>query len=147
MRWRYSRYNLKLVLGCRFGLSGTAMQNEHKELWALLSWAVPQCAGEWRDFDKKYVQPLQHAQKSNATDGELTLVRTDTSIIRVLQDCSSTLSLEVLERIAAGRRSLYRSSCSVNARDSSIASCNATSFCCIVMSLILLSWRHKQGFG
>lgn len=60
---------------CRYGLTGTAMQNDHKELWALLSWAVPQCLGDWRDCDKKYVQPLQHAQKANATDEELALVR------------------------------------------------------------------------
>lgn len=51
------------------------MQNDHKELWALLSWAVPECGGDWRAFAKKYVQPMQHAQKSNATDEELARVR------------------------------------------------------------------------
>ena len=52
------------------------MQNEHKELWALLDWAVPNCLGTWLDCSAQYVVPLQHAQKSDATDEELALVRT-----------------------------------------------------------------------
>ena len=59
---------------CRYGLTGTAMQNEHKELWALLDWAAPGALGDWKEFKTQFADPLQHAQKATATDDELALV-------------------------------------------------------------------------
>jgi SNF2 family DNA or RNA helicase len=34
----------------RFGLTGTPMQNDLRELWATFNWAVPGCLGEWTQF-------------------------------------------------------------------------------------------------
>ena len=48
-----------------------ALQNDFKELWALLSWAVPDCVSDLRQFEEYYVDPLKLGQRSNASEYHL----------------------------------------------------------------------------
>ena len=44
------------------GLTGTAMQNNHEELWNLIYLVQPGLLGTWSDFRQNYVQPLKLAR-------------------------------------------------------------------------------------
>ncbi|KAF7373355.1 DNA excision repair protein ERCC-6-like 2 [Mycena sanguinolenta] len=55
---------------CRFGLTGTAIQNTYDELWTILDWTNPGAVGtlsQWRSFVSK---PLKNGQSTNAADAE-----------------------------------------------------------------------------
>ncbi|KAJ6476254.1 RAD26-like SNF2 family DNA-dependent ATPase [Mycena sanguinolenta] len=55
---------------CRFGLTGTAIQNTYDELWNILDWTNPGAVGtrsEWRSFVST---PLKNGQSTNASDTE-----------------------------------------------------------------------------
>ncbi|KAL3134837.1 hypothetical protein ABBQ32_007805 [Trebouxia sp. C0010 RCD-2024] len=55
----------------RYGLTGTAMQNDYDELHALLDWAVPGGLGERHQFQEYYEQPIKMAQKKDIDDSAL----------------------------------------------------------------------------
>ncbi|KAK9838111.1 hypothetical protein WJX81_001965 [Elliptochloris bilobata] len=55
----------------RYGLTGTPMQNDHKELYNLLNLIVPGKLGDWRMFKEHYVESLQQAQRSTSNDREV----------------------------------------------------------------------------
>ena len=44
------------------GLSGTLMQNHHRELWSLVSLAQPELLGAWKYFHERIVRPLNLAR-------------------------------------------------------------------------------------
>ena len=50
------------------------LQNAHKELWALLSWANPGSLSDWTSFERHYVNPLKYGQKKDCTDIQLAKV-------------------------------------------------------------------------
>ncbi|KAK9862888.1 hypothetical protein WJX84_009991 [Apatococcus fuscideae] len=52
----------------RYGLTGTAMQNDYSELWALLHWAVPFSLGEFDAFKQDYINPMKLGQQSTAAE-------------------------------------------------------------------------------
>ncbi|KAK9824960.1 hypothetical protein WJX74_010323 [Apatococcus lobatus] len=52
----------------RYGLTGTAMQNDYDELWALMHWAVPFSLGEYEAFKHDYITPMRLGQQSTAAE-------------------------------------------------------------------------------
>ncbi|GFS21683.1 DNA excision repair protein ERCC-6 [Elysia marginata] len=60
---------------CRFGLTGTALQNNMTELWSLLDWAQPKVLGSLEQFDNGFVKAIEIGQKHDATKRELAHAR------------------------------------------------------------------------
>lgn len=50
------------------------LQNTHKELWAVLSWANPGSLSDWKSFERHYVDPLKYGQKRDCTEIQLAKV-------------------------------------------------------------------------
>jgi SNF2 family DNA or RNA helicase len=44
------------------GLTGTVMQNKHKELWYLVDLVQPGLLGDWKDFEKHTSIPIKHSR-------------------------------------------------------------------------------------
>ncbi|NXY41778.1 ER6L2 protein, partial [Ceuthmochares aereus] len=55
----------------RIGLTGTILQNNMKELWCVMDWAVPGLLGSRLHFKKKFSDPVEHGQRHTATKREL----------------------------------------------------------------------------
>ncbi|NXC33094.1 ER6L2 protein, partial [Campylorhamphus procurvoides] len=60
-----------LKCSVRVGLTGTILQNNMKELWCVMDWAVPGLLGSRADFKKKFSDPVEHGQRHTATKREL----------------------------------------------------------------------------
>ncbi|NWU84596.1 ER6L2 protein, partial [Onychorhynchus coronatus] len=60
-----------LKCSVRIGLTGTILQNNMKELWCVMDWAVPGLLGSRVDFKKKFSDPVEHGQRHTATKREL----------------------------------------------------------------------------
>nr|KAG5713963.1 hypothetical protein BaRGS_020291 [Batillaria attramentaria] len=60
---------------CRYGLTGTALQNNMSELWCILDWAQPEVLGSPENFVEEFVKPIERGQKHNATKRELAEAR------------------------------------------------------------------------
>ncbi|NXL38092.1 ER6L2 protein, partial [Glaucidium brasilianum] len=60
-----------LKCSVRIGLTGTILQNNMKELWCVMDWAVPGLLGTRVHFKKKFSDPVEHGQKHTATKREL----------------------------------------------------------------------------
>lgn len=55
--------DLKNQTKCPFiGLTGTLMQNKHKELWTLVNFIQPGLLGSWKDFSHHIVKVLKLAR-------------------------------------------------------------------------------------
>ncbi|XP_062592723.1 LOW QUALITY PROTEIN: DNA excision repair protein ERCC-6-like 2 [Saccostrea cucullata] len=59
----------------RFGLTGTALQNNMTELWSILDWVQPGCLGSIDVFTEEFVVPIETGQKRDATKRELAMAR------------------------------------------------------------------------
>ena len=55
------------------GLTGTLMQNAHKELWCLSQLVKPGGFGDLSDFTNEYVQPISNGRKKSANKGTVAL--------------------------------------------------------------------------
>ncbi|XP_066113514.1 DNA excision repair protein ERCC-6-like 2 isoform X2 [Saccopteryx bilineata] len=55
----------------RIGLTGTILQNNMKELWCVMDWAVPGLLGSIVNFKKQFNDPVEHGQRHTATKREL----------------------------------------------------------------------------
>ncbi|KYO20697.1 DNA excision repair protein ERCC-6-like 2 [Alligator mississippiensis] len=55
----------------RIGLTGTILQNNMKELWCVMDWAIPGLLGSKVYFKKKFSDPVEHGQRHTATKREL----------------------------------------------------------------------------
>ncbi|XP_021566108.1 DNA excision repair protein ERCC-6-like 2 [Carlito syrichta] len=55
----------------RIGLTGTILQNNMKELWCVIDWAVPGLLGSGTYFKKQFSDPVEHGQRHTATKREL----------------------------------------------------------------------------
>ncbi|KAM8803464.1 DNA excision repair protein ERCC-6-like 2 isoform 2-T2 [Rhynchonycteris naso] len=55
----------------RIGLTGTILQNNMKELWCVMDWAVPGLLGSIAHFKKQFNDPVEHGQRHTATKREL----------------------------------------------------------------------------
>ncbi|XP_061482406.1 DNA excision repair protein ERCC-6-like 2 isoform X3 [Rhineura floridana] len=55
----------------RLGLTGTILQNNMKELWCVMDWAVPGLLGSEAHFKKEFSDPVEHGQRHTATKREL----------------------------------------------------------------------------
>ncbi|NWT82304.1 ER6L2 protein, partial [Lanius ludovicianus] len=60
-----------LKCNVRIGLTGTILQNNMKELWCVMDWAVPGLLGSRVHFKKKFSDPVEHGQRHTATKREL----------------------------------------------------------------------------
>ncbi|KAI0879147.1 P-loop containing nucleoside triphosphate hydrolase protein [Hypoxylon argillaceum] len=67
---------------CRIGLTGTAIQNNYEELWALLNWTNPGQFGTMRDWQRMVAQPLAIGQSHDATLHQLSIARTTAKKLR-----------------------------------------------------------------
>ncbi|KAH3696910.1 hypothetical protein DPMN_084393, partial [Dreissena polymorpha] len=59
----------------RFGLTGTALQNNLKEFFSILDWARPGCLGRLQDFETDFVKPMELGQRHDANKRELAMAR------------------------------------------------------------------------
>ncbi|XP_029413042.1 DNA excision repair protein ERCC-6-like 2 isoform X3 [Nannospalax galili] len=55
----------------RIGLTGTILQNNMKELWCVMDWAVPGLLGSRTHFKKQFSDRVEHGQRHTATKREL----------------------------------------------------------------------------
>ncbi|XP_021071198.1 DNA excision repair protein ERCC-6-like 2 isoform X1 [Mus pahari] len=55
----------------RIGLTGTILQNNMKELWCVMDWAVPGLLGSRIHFKRQFSDPVEHGQRHTATKREL----------------------------------------------------------------------------
>ncbi|NXJ10185.1 ER6L2 protein, partial [Odontophorus gujanensis] len=60
-----------LKCSVRIGLTGTILQNNMKELWCVMDWAVPGLLGSRMHFKKKFSDPVERGQRHTATKREL----------------------------------------------------------------------------
>ncbi|XP_072452999.1 DNA excision repair protein ERCC-6-like 2 isoform X2 [Notamacropus eugenii] len=60
-----------LKCSVRIGLTGTILQNNMKELWCVMDWAVPGLLGSMTCFKKQFSDPVEHGQRHTATKREL----------------------------------------------------------------------------
>ncbi|XP_042303699.1 LOW QUALITY PROTEIN: DNA excision repair protein ERCC-6-like 2 [Sceloporus undulatus] len=60
-----------LTCKVRLGLTGTILQNNMKELWCVMDWAVPGLLGNETRFKKEFSDPVEHGQRHTATKREL----------------------------------------------------------------------------
>ncbi|XP_074186357.1 DNA excision repair protein ERCC-6-like 2 isoform X2 [Rhinolophus sinicus] len=60
-----------LKCNVRIGLTGTILQNNMKELWCVMDWAVPGLLGSRIQFKKQFSDPVEHGQRHTATKREL----------------------------------------------------------------------------
>ncbi|KFO28478.1 Putative DNA repair and recombination protein RAD26-like [Fukomys damarensis] len=60
-----------LKCNVRIGLTGTILQNNMKELWCVMDWAVPGLLGSMISFQKQFSDPVEHGQRHTATKREL----------------------------------------------------------------------------
>ncbi|XP_052775381.1 DNA excision repair protein ERCC-6-like 2 isoform X2 [Mya arenaria] len=65
----------KVTTPCRFGLTGTALQNNLTEFYSILDWARPGCLGRLTDFERDFVKPMELGQRHDANKRELALAR------------------------------------------------------------------------
>ncbi|XP_046356993.2 DNA excision repair protein ERCC-6-like 2 isoform X1 [Haliotis rufescens] len=59
----------------RYGLTGTALQNNMTELWSILDWAQPDVMGRLYEFETEFVQVIERGQGYDASKRELALAR------------------------------------------------------------------------
>ncbi|EIW76686.1 hypothetical protein CONPUDRAFT_63659 [Coniophora puteana RWD-64-598 SS2] len=67
---------------CRFGLTGTAIQNSYNELWTILDWTNPGQLGTLRQWKGYVVQPLTIGQSSKASEEERTKALVVATVLR-----------------------------------------------------------------
>lgn len=60
---------------CRIGLTGTAIQNNYDELWALLNWTNPGKFGPIKTWKTSISEPLRMGQSHEATNHQLSKAR------------------------------------------------------------------------
>ncbi|KAK6180078.1 hypothetical protein SNE40_012292 [Patella caerulea] len=65
----------KIPTNRRYGLTGTALQNNMTELWSLLDWAQPDILGSVYEFTDNFVKPIEKGQRVDSTKRELAEAR------------------------------------------------------------------------
>ncbi|DBA69980.1 TPA: hypothetical protein ACH3X2_012333 [Trebouxia sp. C0005] len=70
----------------RYGLTGTAMQNDYDELFNLLDWAVPGGLGDRHQFKIYYEEPIKLAQKNDVNEAALGKGRSRQTQLNALVD-------------------------------------------------------------
>ncbi|KAL0045771.1 hypothetical protein WJX82_003975 [Trebouxia sp. C0006] len=70
----------------RYGLTGTAMQNDYDELFNLLDWAVPGGLGDRKQFHLYYEGPIKMAQKKDVNEAALGKGRSRQTQLNALVD-------------------------------------------------------------
>ncbi|ESP05258.1 hypothetical protein LOTGIDRAFT_103296, partial [Lottia gigantea] len=65
----------KIPTQLRYGLTGTALQNNMVELWSILDWAQPGILGSVYEFTEEFVRPIEKGQRNDVTKRELAEAR------------------------------------------------------------------------
>ncbi|XP_070564369.1 DNA excision repair protein ERCC-6-like 2 isoform X2 [Ptychodera flava] len=60
---------------CRYGLTGTALQNNMQELWCVLDWSNPGCLGDYFDFKEEFEDVIMQGQRFDVNKRELASAR------------------------------------------------------------------------
>ncbi|KAL3829771.1 hypothetical protein ACJIZ3_018573 [Penstemon smallii] len=68
----------------RIIISGTPLQNNLKELWALFNFCCPELLGDKKEFKEKYEHYINRGNEKNASDREK---RIGSSVAKDLRDC------------------------------------------------------------
>ncbi|XP_063151290.1 DNA excision repair protein ERCC-6-like 2 [Candoia aspera] len=76
-----------LTCKVRLGLTGTILQNNMKELWCVMDWAVPGLLGSEASFKTEFSDPVELGQRHTATKRELATGRK--AMKRLAQELSS----------------------------------------------------------
>nr|XP_060618047.1 DNA excision repair protein ERCC-6-like 2 isoform X1 [Anolis sagrei ordinatus]XP_060618048.1 DNA excision repair protein ERCC-6-like 2 isoform X1 [Anolis sagrei ordinatus]XP_060618049.1 DNA excision repair protein ERCC-6-like 2 isoform X1 [Anolis sagrei ordinatus] len=84
-----------LTCKVRLGLTGTILQNNMKELWCVMDWAVPGLLGNEARFKKEFSDPVEHGQRHTATKRELATGR------KAMQRLAKQMSSYFLRRTKA----------------------------------------------
>ena len=111
----------KLRTKRRFGLTGTAIQNEPMDLWALFEAVSPHCLGLLSHFKAHYAVPIKAMRKASAMPHEISLGKSRQKELqqqvaarsrRVIQCvCVSSPSLRVWQHNPMCRRPLCHPLC------------------------------------
>ncbi|KAL7158007.1 hypothetical protein ABFS83_02G114200 [Erythranthe nasuta] len=75
---------LQIPCAHRIIISGTPLQNNLKELWALFSFCCPELLGDKKEFKEKYEHFINRGNEKNASDREK---RIGSSVAKNLRDC------------------------------------------------------------
>ncbi|GER36248.1 chromatin remodeling 24 [Striga asiatica] len=75
---------LQIPCGHRIIISGTPLQNNLKELWALFNFCCPELLGDKKEFKEKYEHFISRGNEKNASDREK---RIGSSVAKDLRDC------------------------------------------------------------
>ncbi|GFP92434.1 protein chromatin remodeling 24 [Phtheirospermum japonicum] len=75
---------LQIPCAHRIIISGTPLQNNLKELWALFNFCCPELLGDKKEFKEKYEHYINRGNEKNASDREK---RTGSSVAKDLRDC------------------------------------------------------------
>jgi len=59
----------------RFALTGTPIENALSELWAILDWTTPGLLGSRRQFQQRYIRPIENGQDRDRADELSRLIR------------------------------------------------------------------------
>ncbi|KAI1331715.1 P-loop containing nucleoside triphosphate hydrolase protein [Xylariaceae sp. FL0255] len=84
---------------CRIGLTGTAIQNNFNELWALLNWTNPGRFSNLTDWKRTITTPLTVGQSHDATFQQLSLGRSTAK--RLVENILSQFLLRRLKSLIA----------------------------------------------
>ncbi|CAG9467067.1 unnamed protein product [Pedinophyceae sp. YPF-701] len=57
----------KVLTPLRFGLTGTLMPNKYRDLFLVVSWAVPNKLGPWKAFNKNFAKVLRAGEDARST--------------------------------------------------------------------------------
>ncbi|KAM5538879.1 hypothetical protein V8D89_007601 [Ganoderma adspersum] len=60
----------RFTCACRYGLSGTVIQNGYDELWTVLNWTNPGAVGTKKQWETYVEKPLRVGQSKSASDEE-----------------------------------------------------------------------------
>lgn len=60
---------------CRLGLSGTAIQNQLDEMWALLNWCSPGRFGSSKEWKERVSDPIKRGQDRHGSEHDLAIGR------------------------------------------------------------------------
>ena len=59
---------IKMKTKCRYGLTGTIMQNNYTEMFNVFDWATPGSLGTREHFKEYYGEPLKQGQRISAPE-------------------------------------------------------------------------------
>ena len=72
---RIAKVANQLSCKVRFGLTGTVMQNNLEELWALIDFVQPNCVGSLLEMRQFFINPIKNGQRHDASYQDIAISR------------------------------------------------------------------------